>query len=490
MGAQDEQVDSPSASEVMEALRDLARLAQQVGSLVADAPGVVADRLLERLLLLCAAQHSAIVLMTEGQRAVEQGSLLSASSNTALRILALHDMREEEVYALLEVFPLGAASVQSAPADPCWIMCRLPISALFVHQQGEFIGAHHTVEQPAIHLVQPFQAWLMLGWSGPQCEPAVEKGRHLLSLVAEAAGTVIVNLLLAERIHELETTVEKRAIQDMDLLKAELLATVSHELRSPLASIKGYTATLLRHERRLSREERHDFLFAIQEASNRLELIIDRLLELLQLETGAIQIACSAVDVVRLVQEAITVTRLRVSGQATGRLTFDFHLKDAAGRLTDEVPLVKADPRRLREVLDHLLENALNYSPEGGAIDVILRPVPEGSVHQTRSESTTGGSSADISRHMLEVCVCDHGLGVPPEHLDRIFDRFHRVDTRLTRETSGLGLGLTICKYLVELHHGIIWAESCPAGGSAFHVWLPVEEEEKSLTALAETRIP
>lgn len=281
----------------------------------------------------------------------------------------------------------------------------------------------------------------------------------------------------------------RRAIHDMDLLKAELLATVSHELRSPLASIKGYTSTLLLHERRISREERREFLVAIQEASNRLELIIDRLLEMSQLETGAIQIASSAVDVVRLVREAITVTQQRISSDASDHVSFHLHLKDGAGRLTDEEPLVKADPRRLREVLDHLLENALNYSPEGGAIDVILRPVPEGSVHQTRSESTTGGSSADISRHMLEICVCDHGLGIPSEHLERIFDRFHRVDTRLTRETNGLGLGLTICKYLVELHNGNIWAESCPAGGSVFHVWIPVEEEEKSLTELAEMRI-
>lgn len=281
----------------------------------------------------------------------------------------------------------------------------------------------------------------------------------------------------------------RRAIQEKELFKAELLATVSHELRSPLASIKGYASTLLLHERRISREERREFLVAIQEASNRLELIIDRLLEMSQLETGAIQIASSAVDVVRLAREAITVTQQRISSDASDHVSFHLHLKDGAGRLTDEEPLVKADPRRLREVLDHLLENALNYSPEGGAIDVILRPVPEGSVHQTRSESTTGGSSADISRHMLEICVCDHGLGIPSEHLERIFDRFHRVDTRLTRETNGLGLGLTICKYLVELHNGNIWAESCPAGGSAFHVLIPVEEEEKSLTELAEMRI-
>ena len=276
----------------------------------------------------------------------------------------------------------------------------------------------------------------------------------------------------------------RRAIQEIELFQAELLATVSHELRSPLASIKGYTATLLRHERRISRVERHEFLVAIQEASNRLELIIDRLLEMSQLETGAIQIASSSVDVVRLVREAITVTQQRISSHASDHVSFYLHLKDGAGRLTEEEPLIKADPRRLREVLDHLLENAINYSPEGGAIDVILRPVPEGLVHEVRAESTMAGPSAKITRHMLEICVCDHGVGIPPEHLERIFERFHRVDIRLTRETSGLGLGLTICKYLVELHEGLIWADSCPAGGSAFHVWLPLEEEEKSLAAL------
>jgi signal transduction histidine kinase len=276
----------------------------------------------------------------------------------------------------------------------------------------------------------------------------------------------------------------RRAIQEIELFKAELLATVSHELRSPLASIKGYTATLLRHERRISRVERREFLVAIQEASNRLELIIDRLLEMSQLETGAIQIASSAVDVVRLVREAIAVSQQRISSHPSDDVSFHLHLKDGAGQLTHEEPLIKADPRCLREVLDHLLENAVNYSPEGGAIDVILRPVPQGLVHEVRAESTMARPSATITRHMLEICVCDHGVGIPPEHLERIFDRFHRVDTRLTRETSGLGLGLTICKYLVELQEGLIWAESCPAGGSAFHVWLPLEEAEKSPAAL------
>src|SRR5438128_8871299 len=90
--------------------------------------------------------------------------------------------------------------------------------------------------------------------------------------------------------NELEELTDRQALRDMELLKAELLATVSHELRSPLASIKGYAATLLRHERRISREERHEFLLAITQASDRLAGVIDRLLEMSQLETGDITI--------------------------------------------------------------------------------------------------------------------------------------------------------------------------------------------------------
>ena len=268
----------------------------------------------------------------------------------------------------------------------------------------------------------------------------------------------------------------RRAIQEIELFQAELLATVSHELRSPLASIKGYAATMLRHESRISREERHEFLVAIAAASDRLERVIDRLLEISQLETGTMSIERSPVDVVRLAHEAILAAEQQTSTQLPRHFTFHLRPKDAAGVPTQREPLIMADPRRLREVLDHLLENAIHYSPEGGVIDVVVYPVqallPQGSA---------------LTR-MVEICVCDYGLGIPPEHLERIFDRFHRVDTRLTREVNGLGLGLTICKHIVKLHDGMIWAESCPSGGSAFHVRLPMDGEDKSLTPLVAAR--
>jgi len=295
-------------------------------------------------------------------------------------------------------------------------------------------------------------------------------------------SAVIVSILLVERIHELEASRIRDALREMELLKAELLGTVSHELRSPLASIKGYAATLLRHERRISREERHQFLLAINEASDRLEIIIQRLLEVSQLETGEIQIERSPVDMAYLSNEAIAAIEERISEKLPGRFIFKLSLEHADGTPSTSVPLILADPRRLREVMDNLLENAVKYSPGGGVIKVVLHPVMQ--IQTTQVDlSSLDNNAADgqqltrIPRQMLEILVCDNGMGIPVEHLERIFDRFHRVDTRLTREVNGLGLGLAICKRIVELHDGFIWAENRPNGkGSIFHMRLPIDE--------------
>jgi len=253
---------------------------------------------------------------------------------------------------------------------------------------------------------------------------------------------------------------ESMASEEIELLNAELLGTVSHELRGPLASIKGYAATLLRHERRLAREERHQFLLAINEASDRLEIIIERLLEISQLETDQLVIERSAVDATHLVGEAIAAAESKIALSMTDRFTFQLHLQHADGSPSHTVPLILADQRRLREVLDNLLENAVKYSPEGGIVKVTVRPV-----------------ILAQQPKMLEICVCDSGKGIPSDHLERIFDRFHRVDTSLTREVNGLGLGLTICKRIVELHGGVIWAENRPLGeGSAFYMRLPMDD--------------
>ena len=274
------------------------------------------------------------------------------------------------------------------------------------------------------------------------------------------------------------------ALREADRLKAELLGTVSHELRSPLTAIKGYAATLLRHERRLPREERREFLEAIGKASDRLEVIINRLLEISQLETGSIVPHLAPVDVAQVVREAIVFAEQQAQGQELGRYTFRLRLLGrhgaARGTTPFATPVIDADARLLRDALDNLLENAVKYSPDGGSIEVTLGICSLGG--SDRALATTGaaemageaGGGAGVrSPEMLEIIVRDTGVGIPAEHLGRVFERFHRVDTRLTREVDGLGLGLAMCKRIAELHGGAIWAESAPDEGSAFHLVLP-----------------
>lgn len=288
---------------------------------------------------------------------------------------------------------------------------------------------------------------------------------------------------------EPETDTTPEAFESMEVLKADVLGTVSHELRGPLAAIKGYTTTLLRHERRLSREDRHQFLLSIDEASDRLEVIIERLLELSQLEIGQVRLQLSPVDMAYLVNEAIAAIKERVAGKTPGRFTFNVSLQAADGKPCQSVPLILADPRRLRVVLDNLLDNAIQYSPEGGSVNVVIRPVaqaqplergmPGANEIAQKSVDAQGGF---VPQRMLEICLYDDGQGIPVDHLERIFKRFHRVDTRLIRETNGLGLGLAICKLIVELHQGAIWAENRPGGkGSVFCLRLPMSDEPPGL---------
>lgn len=270
-----------------------------------------------------------------------------------------------------------------------------------------------------------------------------------------------------------------------EAMNAEVLATVSHELRNPLASIKGYTATLLRQEHRLSRQERQEFLLAIREASERLEAIVDRFLEMSQLEIGNINMHRIAVDASRVAQEALLNLEQRIEEYRLDHFSFHLRLKDVHGMPTRQELLVQADPRLLREVLDNLLDNAINYSPHGGRIDIVIRPVqPADQQHETWQAASGGHEWQEKNElhmerkadKMLDICICDNGLGIPPDHIERIFDRFHRVDTALTRTVNGLGLGLTVSKRIIEMHGGNIWAESCPDGGSAFHVQLPLSD--------------
>lgn len=247
-----------------------------------------------------------------------------------------------------------------------------------------------------------------------------------------------------------------------------LLGTVSHELRSPLAAIKGYAATLLRTGQRLPPEEQREFIETIHQASERLESIIDRLLEMAQLEVAAPELMYHPLNFATLVQASFDQAE-RAIARSGRRLTLTLEM----AQVQNMPALVEGDERRLRIVVDHVLENAINYTPDGGTITLSLNSLrPDTALVVPTKEPITDGLP------LYELVVRDTGRGIPPEDLQRIFERFHRVDMRLTREVAGLGLGLAICNRIVDLHGGAIWVESVVDAGSTFHVLLPGIESD------------
>ena len=349
----------------------------------------------------------------------------------------------------------------NAPCPGCPLPLTIATGSPGFVEQEELVpfGPDHTFKRRLFHV-----------WTYPVFDSSGQVNR-----VVE----IMKDVTEQERLRKL--TVQTEELRAADQLKAELLGTVSHELRSPLAAIKGYASTLLRHERRLPRVERHEFLEAIDEASKRMEAIINHLLELSQLETGDAVINCFAMDLVPVAREAVAALAAKTEGNKPTPVPLTLTLLDEEGHVTEREPLIFADARAMRDLLDNLLENAVKYSPQGGEIAVALRPARGGpnaaASHGVIPSEELGARVMSVlasDEEFLELTVSDKGVGIPSEHLGRIFDRFHRVDTRLTREVDGLGLGLAICRRLVELHDGAIWAESQPGEGSVFHVLLPL----------------
>ena len=477
------ELGNSTLSELVATFQDLAHLSHQDVSATTEHSHPVAAALLERLLLLCQAARGAIFLVSssiDGEPWFPSSDLHGMTQ----RRLALSGANEEEVQALLAT--VSPESFWASPPShiPCWLRWRLPL-AFSLPSQHDGNGKYHERSDAT----PPLYAFLLFGWDGQDEEDRATLMRDagvVLSAVADAVATVIVRVLSRESLNELAVRADRKALREMEVLKAELLATVSHELRSPLTSIKGYAATLLRHEHRITREERHEFLLAIHAASDRLAAVIDSLLKMSELETGTIELERTAVNVAHLVREAVMVAeqRLEDSDATTSMLairphpTLAVHLENRYGGPTQDELLIEADPGRLREVLDHLLKNAIMHGPEGGMIDVTVRPVlsfddlgqfpmssQETIMKITRMQQRT--------QQVVVIGVHDTGTGISEKHLTRIFEPFSRVDTRLIRENSGLGLGLAICRRIIELHDGLLWAESEAEKGSAFYICLP-----------------
>jgi signal transduction histidine kinase len=228
--------------------------------------------------------------------------------------------------------------------------------------------------------------------------------------------------------------------KELDEMKSQLLSTVSHELRTPLASIKGFATTLLREDVQWDDESRREFLSIIDEESDRLSELIGNLLDMSRIEAGTLRVEPEPMDVAPILRETAAEFQI-VTHEHSFRVV-----------LPPVLPLVLVDPRRTRQVLRNLVENAVKYSPEGGPITI----------------------TAQVQAESVQVSVADQGLGLDPEHLDRVFQRFYQVDSASTRKVGGSGLGLSICKAIIEAQDGEIWVSSQEGKGSTFYFTLPL----------------
>jgi two-component system, OmpR family, phosphate regulon sensor histidine kinase PhoR len=227
---------------------------------------------------------------------------------------------------------------------------------------------------------------------------------------------------------------ELTRLKQLEGARQEFVANVSHELRTPLSLIKGYVETLLDGARD-NPEVATRFLQTIDRNAERLKLLIEDLLTISELESGRVKLNLQAVALAPVVSKVLEDFKARAEAKGV--------------KLVNQAPdlAVRADLDRLEQVLGNLVDNAIKYGRAKGSV-------------------TVGGRAVDGGQ--VEVFVQDEGPGIPPEALERVFERFYRVDKARSREQGGTGLGLAIVKHIIQSHGAKVWAASQPGHGTTF----------------------
>ena len=280
-----------------------------------------------------------------------------------------------------------------------------------------------------------------------------ELNEGLQARVARATGD------LRQRVQELDTAKQElqasyEKLQDLDKLKSQFLSIASHELKTPITAMSGFVQIAVRRVmRRLAAgppapevwKKEEDTLLeqleVVHRQTGKLARLVDELLDVSRIESGRLELRVSDVDLPDLVAEVMRRHQLMATKH-------ELNLRyDPNGALH-----VRGDRDHLEQVLNNLIGNAMKYSPEGGSIDVHVDRAGDGEI---------------------ELRIADHGIGIRPEELARVFGLFYRSPDRLARDVGGMGLGLYITKEIVDRHKGRIWAVSDVGNGTTFHVSLP-----------------
>ncbi len=291
------------------------------------------------------------------------------------------------------------------------------VEALRLHELDELLSrveVEQSVLDYEIRLPDMNERWLQVNAAA------------ITNAAGEREGTILV-------FHDLTR------LKQLERQREEFVANVSHELRTPLSLIKGYVETLLDGARN-NPEVAERFLKTIERNANRLDLLIQDLLTISALESGRMRLELSPVNLPALVEKVFADLQSKADNK---NMT-----------LVNELPALAAngDVNRLDQVLANLVDNAIKYGRVSGSV-------------------TVGGKKLDDGK--LEIFVRDDGPGIPPEALDRVFERFYRVDKARSRDQGGTGLGLSIVKHIVQAHGGEVRAESRLGEGATFFFTLP-----------------
>jgi signal transduction histidine kinase len=251
----------------------------------------------------------------------------------------------------------------------------------------------------------------------------------VLETLCDQIGSAVRNARLFDEIkHSNERLVE------LDRLKTDFVGIVSHDFRTPLSTIMLAAKSLLRKE--VSADRLREYLNIIVDQAGRLSLLAEDTLSIAKIESGQLSYQFKIVNVESIIQEAVSM--VKISARHSFNSTIDVNSS-----------YVRGDQNKLRQVLQNLISNAVKYSPGGGQILVNV------------------GQNAELSDEIL-FSVSDQGLGVPPEYLPKLFQKYARVDTGEAGKIKGTGLGLWICREIIRAHGGKIWVESEVGKGSTF----------------------
>jgi signal transduction histidine kinase len=349
----------------------------------------------------------------------------------------------DEVYKSLEVkYARAIGRAKTAEADAAW---GETFASQVVRKGGLLVQNPSPEAKPDDRLQQAYLlglplyvdqdikgALVFVRFGGPSYE---EEHIQIASF-----ASVILSVLFEREIWR-ETHTELHDLKRQMQLQEDFVSTISHELRTPLGFIKGYSTSLLREDTTWDPETQREFLMIIDEEADRLSVLIENVLESARLQSRTLQLRFQPLRLDAVIRDVIARIRVR-------------HKEMEVNMQLNSAPSIQGDGVRLAQVVENLFTNAIKYAP-GAPIDVALEQPGE----------------------FVRIIFHDRGPGIDSEALPFIFDRFYRA--RNEKTITGTGLGLYICKQIIEAHRGKIWAESDPSQGTTFFIELPINSSNE-----------